>query len=157
MVFGRCRIFGQALALLGGPLAGAIAAVFGWRAAFVVLALPTFVLAAVAWLKLREPERGASQGVATANDEHGSILEGYRRLRAIASLRRTWIAAFLFGGGTIPFVTLLSNFFKDVYGAGDATRGLLTGLYGAGGLVGIVAEACSPSAPWRAATCGSYP
>ncbi|HXA29724.1 MAG TPA: MFS transporter [Candidatus Angelobacter sp.] len=138
-VFGSYRIFGQALALLGGPLAGAIAAVFGWRAAFVVLALPTFVLAAVASRKLREPARGASQGVASASEEHGSILEGYRRLRAIASLRRTWVAAFLFGGGTIPFVTLLSNFFKDVYGAGDALRGVLTGLYGAGGVVGIVA------------------
>ncbi|HXA27955.1 MAG TPA: MFS transporter [Candidatus Angelobacter sp.] len=138
-VFGSYRTFGQALALLGGPLAGAIAAVFGWRAAFIVLALPTFVLAAVAWRTLREPERGASQGVATANDEHGSILEGYRRLRAIASLRRTWVAAFLFGGGTIPFVTLLSNFFKDVYGTGDAMRGVLTGLYGAGGLAGIIA------------------
>jgi ABC-type branched-subunit amino acid transport system ATPase component/predicted MFS family arabinose efflux permease len=138
-VFGSYRIFGQALALLGGPLAGAIAAVFDWRAAFVVLALPTFVLAAVAWRTLHEPERGASQGVATASDEHGSILEGYRRLRAIASLRRTWVAAFLFGGGTIPFVTLLSNFFKDVYGAGDALRGVLTGLYGVGGLAGIIA------------------
>ena len=142
-VFGSYRTFGQALALLGGPLAGAVAAVFDWRAAFVVLALPTFVLAIVVRRTLREPERGAAQGVAGAaggaGEEHGSILEGYRRIRAIATLRRTWIAAFLFGGGTIPFITLLSNFFKDVYGTGDALRGVLTGLYGVGGLAGIVA------------------
>jgi ABC-type branched-subunit amino acid transport system ATPase component/predicted MFS family arabinose efflux permease len=139
-VFGSYRTFGQALALLGGPLAGAVAAIFDWRAAFVVLALPTFVLAAIARRTLREPERGAAQGVAGAGagEEHGSILEGYRRIRAIATLRRTWIAAFLFGGGTIPFITLLSNFFKDVYGSGDALRGVLTGLYGVGGLAGIV-------------------
>src|SRR5205823_14939229 len=49
-----------------------------------------------------------------------------------------WLAAFLFGGGTIPFVTILSNFFKDVYHSDDTTRGLLTGLYGVGGLIGIV-------------------
>jgi branched-chain amino acid transport system ATP-binding protein len=137
-VFGSYRTFGQALALLGGPLAGAIAAAFNWRVAFVILALPTFVLAGLALMVLREPERGASQGAVQAAEEHRTILEGYRRMRAIASLRRTWIAAFLFGGGTIPFITLLSNFFKDVYGAGDAERGLLTGLYGVGGLVGIV-------------------
>ena len=137
-VFGSYRTFGQALALLGGPLAGAIAAAFNWRVAFVVLALPTFVLAAVVLWVLREPERGASQGAVQKAEEHRSILEGYRRMRAIASLRRTWFAAFLFGGGTIPFITLLSNFFKDVYGTGDAARGLLTGLYGVGGLAGIV-------------------
>jgi branched-chain amino acid transport system ATP-binding protein len=138
-VFGAYRTFGQALAVLGGPLAGVIAAVFDWRAAFVILAVPTFILAAVASTTLREPARGASQGVASAPEEHGSILEGYRRIRAIPTLRRTWVAAFLFGGGTIPFLTLLSNFFRDVYGTGDAARGVLTGLYGAGGVAGIIA------------------
>jgi ABC-type branched-subunit amino acid transport system ATPase component/predicted MFS family arabinose efflux permease len=136
-VFGTYRTGGQALALLGGPLAGLIGALAGWRAAFVVLALPTFALAAIAALTLKEPHRGAAQGAVMTAEEHGSILEGYRRIRAIPSLRRTWMAAFLFGGGTIPFVTILSNFFKDVYHSGDTTRGLLTGLYGVGGLVGI--------------------
>ena len=137
-VFGIYRTGGQALALLGGPLAGLIAAIADWRVAFVVLALPTFAFAAVAATSLREPARGSSQGADVAPEEHGSILEGYRRIRAIPSLRRTWFAAFLFGGGTIPFVTILSNFFKDVYHSGDTTRGLLTGLYGVGGLIGIV-------------------
>src|SRR5436190_24129193 len=56
-VFGAYRTGGQALALLGGPLAGFIGAVAGWRAAFVVLALPTFVFAAIAATALREPPR----------------------------------------------------------------------------------------------------
>ncbi|HKN39409.1 MAG TPA: MFS transporter, partial [Acidimicrobiia bacterium] len=137
-VFGAYRTGGQTLLLLGGPLAGVIAALSDWRAAFVILALPTFVLAFVAFTVLREPARGASQGLEAAGEEHGSILEGYRRIRAVASLRRTWGAAFLFGGGTIPFVTILSTFFKDVYHTGDTVRGLLTALYGAGGLAGIV-------------------
>jgi len=137
-VFGSFRTFGQALTLLGGPLAGVIAGAYSWRVAFVILALPTFVLAAIAFKSLREPERGASQGVTVTAEEHSSIFEGYRRIRAIPSLRRTWIAAFLFGGGTIPFVALLSNFFKDVYGTADAERGFITGLYGVGGLAGIL-------------------
>ena len=137
-VFGSYRTFGQALSLLGGPLAGLIAAAFSWRVAFVILALPTFALAATVFTSLREPKRGASQGVVATAEEQGSIFEGYRRIRAIPSLYRTWIAAFLFGGGTIPFITLLSNFFKDVYGTPDAQRGLITGLYGVGGLAGIL-------------------
>jgi branched-chain amino acid transport system ATP-binding protein len=137
-VFGVYRTGAQGLLLLGGPLAGAIAAVSDWRAAFVILAVPTVVLAFAALAVLREPARGASQGLEAAGEEHGSILEGYRRIRAVASLRRTWGAAFLFGGGTIPFVTILSTFFKDVYHTGDTVRGLLTGLYGVGGLAGIV-------------------
>ena len=137
-VFGAYRTGGQGLSLLGGPLAGLIAAVLDWRAAFVLLALPTFALAFVAATVLREPVRGASQGLAAPSEEHGSILEGYRRVRAINSLRRTWGAAFLFGGGTIPFVTILSTFFKDVYHTGDTVRGLITALYGVGGLAGIV-------------------
>jgi len=137
-VFGTYRTGGQALALLGGPLAGLVATALGWRGAFVLLALPTFALAGVALSILREPARGASQGLAGVAEEHGSILEGYRRIRAVPTLRRQWLAAFLFGGGTIPFVTILSNFFKDVYHTGDTARGVLTALYGIGGLVGLV-------------------
>ena len=137
-VFGVYRTGAQSLTLLGGPLAGVIAAVFDWRAAFVLLAVPVFALALVAANKLREPVRGASQGLEAAREEHGSILEGYRRIRAVTTLRRIWGASFLIGGGTIPFVTILSTFFKDVYHTGDTVRGLLTALYGVGGLVGIV-------------------
>ena len=138
-VFGAYRTGGQTLALLGGPLAGLIAALLGWRASFVILAIPTFGLAFLAVSVLREPARGGSQGLSGQAEEHGTILEGYRRIRSIPSLRRTWIAAFLFGGGTIPFATLLSTFFKDVYHTGDTARGLLSAVYGIGGLVGLVA------------------
>jgi branched-chain amino acid transport system ATP-binding protein len=137
-VFGAFRVGGQGLALLGGPLAGLIAAVMGWRAAFVILALPTFLLALITRVALHEPARGVSQGVSAAQERLGSVREGFRRVRAIPTLKRTWFAAFLFGGGTIPFVTLLNTFFKDVYHLGDASRGLISTLFGVGGLLGIV-------------------
>ncbi|HEY3943457.1 MAG TPA: MFS transporter [Acidimicrobiales bacterium] len=137
-VFGAFRVGGQGLALLGGPLAGLIAAVMGWRAAFVILALPTFVFAGLARLLLHEPSRGVSQGVSAASARVGSLREGFRRVRAIPTLKRTWLASFLFGGGTIPFLTLLNTFFKDVYHLGDASRGLISALFGVGGLLGIV-------------------
>src|SRR5205807_3045342 len=98
---------------------------------------PTFIFVA-ALAVLREPIRGASAGITTSIEQMGSIGEGFRRVRAIGSLRRTWLAAFLFGAGTIPFPTLLNNFFHDVYHMGSASRGGISALYGVGGLVGVI-------------------
>jgi MFS family permease len=140
-VFGTYRLGANGFALIGAGLAGVFGSLVGWRATFVILALPTFILVAIALVRLREPARGAAQGLAEpeSDDQHGTISEGFRRVRAIRTLRRTWTSAFLFGAGTLPFATLLSNFFKDVYHQGVAARGGLTTLYGVGGLVGIVA------------------
>jgi branched-chain amino acid transport system ATP-binding protein len=136
-VFGVYRFLGQGLGLAGGPLAGFAAALFGWRVAFVVLAIPTFVF--VVLLKfVKEPARGASLGMSAAASSL-SVMEGYRRVRAIRSAKRTWLAAFLFGAGTVPFATLLNTYFKDVYHFGDAARGNLSAVYGIIGLVGIAA------------------
>ncbi|HET6795377.1 MAG TPA: MFS transporter [Acidimicrobiales bacterium] len=136
-VFGAYRFFGQGLGLAGGPLAGFCAAVFGWRVAFVVLALPTFVFVGLLRM-LKEPERGVSLGMSLGSNTL-SLMEGFRRVRAIRTARRTWTAAFLFGAGTVPFTTLLNTYFKDVYHFGDTARGNLSVLYGLVGLVGVAA------------------
>jgi ABC-type branched-subunit amino acid transport system ATPase component/predicted MFS family arabinose efflux permease len=122
--------------LLGSPLAGGMAGALGWRPTFVILALPTLVFVALT-RRLREPDRGASQGAVRA-EALGGIGEGFRRIRAIRTLQRTWTAAFLFGAGTIPFATLLSNFYNDVYHVGPFARGAIGAAYGVGGLFGIV-------------------
>src|SRR5438105_1797587 len=49
-----------AIGLLAGPLAGGAASAYGWRAAFVLLALPTFVFVLLL-LMLPEPTRGGSR------------------------------------------------------------------------------------------------
>src|SRR5258708_11723910 len=72
-VFGSYRTFGQPLSLLRRPVAGAIAAAFNWRVAFVVLAMPTFVLAAVVLAVLGGPAPGASHGAHHAGGGHTSI------------------------------------------------------------------------------------
>jgi branched-chain amino acid transport system ATP-binding protein len=135
IVFGAYRFLGQGLGLAGGPLAGVIAAVFGWRTAFVVLAIPTFVFVVLLRL-IKEPPRGASLGM-SAGTTSLSLMEGFRRVRAIRSAKRTWIAAFLFGAGTIPFATLLNTYFKDIYHYGDTARGELSLVYGLVGLAGV--------------------
>src|SRR5581483_5409225 len=102
---------------------------------------------------LKEPRRSASaqlipgvdvvepagQPAASATADAGPGMgEGFRRIRAIRTLQRTWIAAFLFGAGTVPFATLLSNFYNDVYHVGPFARGAIGALFGVGGLFGII-------------------
>ncbi|HMC38363.1 MAG TPA: MFS transporter [Acidimicrobiales bacterium] len=127
-----------AIGLLAGPVGGGLAAAAGWRTTFAVLAVPALV---GLWLlrRLRDPGRGASVGLRLDQEERTSFSEGYRRVKAVRSLRRTWWAATFFGAGVIAFLPLLSVFFKDVYHYGPLARGLVAALYGVGGLVGTVA------------------
>jgi MFS family permease len=59
-------------------------------------------------------------------------------VRAIRSLRRGWISAFLFGAGIIPLATLVSDFFHDVYHIGPTSRGSIAAFVGLFGLTGII-------------------
>jgi MFS family permease len=77
-------------------------------------------------------------GVSSGGHFDGTIRDGFRAVRSIRTLRRGWGAAFLFGAGTIPLATLVSNFFHDVYHIGAAERGDLAAVLGLFGLSGIV-------------------
>jgi predicted MFS family arabinose efflux permease len=78
-------------------------------------------------------------GVPIAAHFEGSLRDGFRDVFAIRTLRRSWVAAFLFGGGTIPLATLVSDFFHDVYHVGTTDRGEIAALVGVCGLGGILA------------------
>src|SRR5437660_1009164 len=135
-VFAVYRLGPTAAQAVAGVLAGALGAAIGWRPTFVVLAIPTLLLVG-GLLKLREPGRGASLELAVPEEERASMGEGFRRVRAIRSLKRTWVAAFFFGAGTLPFITYLSLFFKDVYHFSSVARGNITAVYNVFSLAGI--------------------
>ncbi|MGH9172630.1 MAG: MFS transporter [Acidimicrobiales bacterium] len=137
LTFSRYRWISQGLGLVGGPLAGFFAVAFGWRIAFVALAIPTFVFVFFLYA-LTEPLRGASMGYSFGDAPITSVRAGFKGVARIRALRRTWAAAFLFGAGTIPLQTLLNNFFADIYHIGDKGRGWISLLYGLGGLGGIL-------------------
>ena len=61
--------------IIGFSLAGAVAAIYGWRAAFLVVGLPGLLLAAVVFFSVREPQRGASEppGAARASAAQPSV------------------------------------------------------------------------------------
>jgi branched-chain amino acid transport system ATP-binding protein len=126
-----------AIGLFAGPLAGAVGQVAGWRTSFIALGAPSLL---GVWLlgRLSDPGRGASIGMDFEHEERANFWEGYRRVRAVRSLRRTWYAAAFFGGGVVAFTSLLGIFFKDVYHYGAAARGGVTFVFGLGGLVGTI-------------------
>ena len=125
------------IGLIGGPLAGLLGAAVGWRSTFVVLAIPTFVLAFML-SRLTEPPRGATFNLNSGDEGPSSIRESFRRIRAIRSLRRTWLAAFFFGSGTLPFATFLNLYLKHVFDLSPFGRGVVTAVFGGAGAVGLI-------------------
>jgi len=142
LVFGIHR-FANIIGFLAGPLAGALAALLGdWRLTFVILAVPTIPLLLLT-LSLREPTRGGTIDLEAAladeaRAERVPMGEAFRRLRAVQSLKRTWVAAFFFGSGVLPFNAVLSIFFEEVYGMGPVGRGFVQALFGVGGGIGLL-------------------
>ncbi len=131
---------GAMLVLIAGTLGDAL----GWRVTMMLLAIPTVaVLPLIA--RLREPLRGASTNMSLAAQVAETAApigfgEGYRRLRAIATLRRFWVASFMLGG-FIPLASLTAFFYEEVYNVertGVWGRGGIAALTAAGGMTGLV-------------------
>ena len=124
------------IGLIGGPLAGVLGAAIGWRATFVILAVPTFVLASML-TRLKEPRRGATTGMFATEEDAPSIRAAFKRIRAIKSLRRTWVSAVFFGSGTLPFATFLNLYLKHVFDLSPFARGMATAVFGGAGAIGL--------------------
>lgn len=116
-----------------GPiLAGVLASLLGWRAPFVLLALPTALLVLVA-LRLREPvggvheRRAAGADASTAGREEPP--EGpwatFPVLGGVATIRRIWMAAPFLGIALFGVPSLLSLVYDDVFGLNAAERGVM--------------------------------
>jgi MFS family permease len=129
-VFSVHRLASSVGQITGPLLAGVIAAVLGWRAPFLLFALPTAVLVLLA-LRLREPIRGRhDRAAAGAGDTLALVEEApegpwstMRVLARIPTIRRIWIAAPFLGVALFGVPSLLSLIYEDVFGLGSAQRG----------------------------------
>jgi ABC-type branched-subunit amino acid transport system ATPase component/predicted MFS family arabinose efflux permease len=121
-------------------VSGFIGATLGWRWAFILLAIPTFLLLLGA-TKLREPKRGRSidEAAAEAEDEEPAVpfAEARRQLLAIATLKRLYFGSFLLGIGFLSVGPLISVFFEEVYDFNAFERGVVQFVFGAGAVVGL--------------------
>ncbi|HVE93966.1 MAG TPA: MFS transporter [Acidimicrobiales bacterium] len=139
-VFSAHRFANPLSAVFAVPI-GLAGATLGWRTTFVIIAIPTFVLAPLL-SRLREPARGASidEQLATeaATEAHISFGEARRQLFAVRTLRRTWTAIFFLGIASIPINQFISLFYEQVYGFDAFRRGIVTFLLGAATVVGLL-------------------
>ncbi|HMG45741.1 MAG TPA: MFS transporter [Acidimicrobiales bacterium] len=147
----RPRIFsfhrgGNAIgALLGGVGAGYLAEAFGWRAPFLLFAVPT-VLLVLAGARLREPVRGAQEralaGAAASSvdteEDAPSLAEGWRMCWQIDSLRRIYRTLPFLMPALVGFVIFSTFMYREVFGLDETARGWVVGLVeGPSQLVGL--------------------
>ena len=112
--------------------AGLIAFYFGWRAPFIVFAIPTFILVMLS-IRMREPVRGANERrLMGANEETAlteeapaSFAEAMRMLWQVRSLRRVWMAVPIVAVSAISLAQLKPLFYAEVLGLDVRQRGFL--------------------------------
>ena len=134
----------ERLAQVVGPaVAGAVAAAFGWRAAFMVLLIPILAVALVS-LRLREPVRGqtddAESAEAATREEPVPFGEARRTLFAVPTLRRQFTAFFFIGAGLIPLAFYVPIYLERVFHVGPFGRGVAVSINGAAAFAGVLAS-----------------
>jgi branched-chain amino acid transport system ATP-binding protein len=114
-------------------LGGAIAAVLGWRAPFLILWIPTIVLVVIASRLLTEPVRGlherraagGSGDAVEAEEEPLSFGDAWRVLFKIRTLRRVWFSLPFLTVAVVGIAQFLAIFYKDEFGLHEFQRGLV--------------------------------
>ncbi len=122
--------------LLGGAAGGFISDSFGWRSAFLGLALPSLVLAPLVWLSLREPAR---TGGPNAYEDPNIVGELWRFALSQKALLHTLIGATVCTFWSWGLLWWTPAFLARSYGFSTGQAGLLLGLInGIGGTVGVL-------------------
>jgi predicted MFS family arabinose efflux permease len=125
--------FGTAFGYLAG---GAISEAFGWRAAFFVVGLPGLLVALLVRATVREPVRGASEGVAAAGAAPATrdVFAHLWRLRSFRHLSlASAFTAFAAYGVSIWTPAFLARVHGMQSGEIGLWLGLIAGLAGASG------------------------
>ncbi|HVE93268.1 MAG TPA: MFS transporter, partial [Actinomycetota bacterium] len=148
----RGRVFsfyftgGQLGTIIGPLVAGALATVFSWRAAFFFLG-GLSALAGIGFLFLKEPVRGSmdrlSAGVSQEEAQKPpppppGLVESWRACASIVTLRRLWYAEpFLTVGGSGLAIVLIV-YQVDVFRLPAGVVAVVTALGAVSGMIGLV-------------------
>jgi MFS family permease len=115
-------------AFLGSAGGALIAQAYGWRAAFLIAAVPGFLLAILVWLTVGEPRRGYHDALVTGDDAIPSFGAVLRRIADRKTLHHVFAGttiASLVGFGLNAFV---AAFLLRRFGFGVAQAGVVAGL-----------------------------
>jgi ABC-type branched-subunit amino acid transport system ATPase component/predicted MFS family arabinose efflux permease len=131
----------RAAQVVGPAVAGIVAALAGWRAAFMVLIVPIALTAFVS-IRLREPTRGQTDDPTSAEvaakEPPVPFAEAGRTLFAVPTLRRQFTSFFFVGAGLVPLAFYVPIFLHKVFGVGMLGRGLVVSLNGAAAFAGVL-------------------
>ncbi|WP_070158027.1 spinster family MFS transporter [Sphingobium phenoxybenzoativorans] len=130
---------GVPLGVMIGGMGGAIVAdMLGWRGAFVMAAIPGLILAAVFWLTVPEPRRGANEAARYVDAAAPSLRAVAARLWQSASFRHTALGCAV---ASVPGNALQMFFIVylvRVHGLDLLTAGISFGLFaGVTGAIGM--------------------
>jgi len=131
-------------ASVGPILAGLLAYQFGWRAPFLVFAVPTLVLVVIG-LRLHEPVRGAHERRLAGGDQDAidteeappSYAEAWRMCWKIKTLRRIFVAMPFLAASLIGFGSLAALLYEEAYNLDERARGVAAAATEPGQLVGL--------------------
>ncbi len=133
----------RAAQVVGPAVAGLLAWVAGWRAAFMVLLLP-IGLTALASLRLHEPVRGATDdpdaAEAASKEAPLRFAAARRTLFTVATLRRQYCALFFVGAGLIPLAFYVPLLVQREFGVGPLGRGVVVAVDGVAACAGVLAS-----------------
>jgi MFS family permease len=129
--------------LLGYFVAGWLNQWFGWRKMFMILGLPGLLLAAMAWLTLKEPRRdrfeqpplGPEHGAGQAKSSLISVCLSLWANRTFRHLLYAFSVANFFSAGLVQWQPA---FFMRSYGLSSGELGTwFAAIYGIGGMLGM--------------------
>ena len=144
-VYGFHRAANYVGRCLGPLLAGILAYLFGWRTPFIVFGIPTLIFVMLS-LRMREPRRGVHEReaagagfeVATTDEVPPTFNEAARTLWQVRSLRRIWFALPFFAASLIGFASIISIYYDEEFGLGEAERGFLVAGTEAAAVLGLL-------------------
>jgi MFS family permease len=145
-VFGTHRAANSVGQFVGPLLAGGLALWLGWRAPFVLFAVPTAVFVMLA-RRLPEPARGAherraagaGEAACLTEEEPPRFFEGWRMLWRVRSLRRIWYSLPFAAAVIVGFGSLFAIFYEQEFGLNSAQRGLAAAIAEPAQILGLVA------------------
>jgi predicted MFS family arabinose efflux permease len=119
--------------LIGAIGAGYLADVYGWRSVFLFLGIPGVLLAALAWLTLREPPRGLSeQLVAAPGTTAPTAVMVFRHLWSKRSFRHLVVALSLTHFVLAGIGSFVPQYLIRAFQLSMGQMGILYGLIGGG-------------------------
>ena len=118
--------------ILGALLAGTLGYAFSWRVPFLIFAIPTFILAFLAF-RLKEPIRGrfereaagADKDVAELAEEPPSMTEAWRLCWKVETLRRLFASLPFVAVAVVGYATLSSLFYAEEFNLDERARGII--------------------------------